>query len=249
MLKESAAVFDFDGTLVDSFTPRKNTHKKVSAFLLDQLGWHDSEDNVRKMTDIISKIDIEMHQNRIYDRNLWWAKVLRRYSGKPADLPESAITETSVLYWESIKKKSTIYPGTKSMLQALKREGIKLGLISDTDGTKGMKTERIEASGLAAMFDATVVAGEETANVKPDAEPYTLIVDRLKTNAASCVSIGDNPGTDVDGALRTGMKVIIIKNKLVPQTANSQRYYLVERGKLTKFITDTLRGKSPSGRP
>jgi HAD superfamily hydrolase (TIGR01662 family) len=244
-LGDSAAVFDFDGTLVDSFKSRKGINRKVSAFLLSQLGRRTDEADTRRMVEIVSKIDTEMHQNRIYDRDVWWVKVLRRYSDKPIDLPASTITEASTLYWELIKKESTLYPGVESMLRSLRREGIKLGLISDTDGLKGMKMQRIEASGLAKLFDAVVVAGEDTSTVKPEPEAYTLVASRLNISLGNCISIGDNPATDVDGALRTGMKVVIIRNELTPQKSVSQRYYLVERRKLTRFIIDTLRETAP----
>jgi putative hydrolase of the HAD superfamily len=246
-LREGAAVFDFDGTLVDSFTSRRDTHKKVSVFLLVHLKRRSDGADLKRMMDIISRIDIEMHQNRIYDRNVWWVKTLKRYTGQPIDLPESTITEASTLYWESTKKKSRVYLGVRNMLRTLKHEGIKLGLISDTDGLKGMKKERIEASGLANMFDAIVIAGEDTVNVKPDPGAFTLMINRLDVSSRNCVSIGDNPATDVDGALRTGMKVIIIRNKLAPQAGSSKRYHLVDRKRLTKFIIDTLRATDNSG--
>lgn len=244
VLKGNGAVFDFDGTLVDSFTPRKNAHKKVSVFLLDRIGRHSSETDVKRMYEIVSKIETEMNLNKVYDRDGWWPKVMKRYADKPIDLPESTIAEASALYWESIKKRTTVYHGVPSMLDALKHKNIKLGIISDTDGLKGMKMGRIEASGLAKLFDAIVVAGEDTVNVKPDPEPYTLIAEKMEVSPESCISIGDNPSTDVDGALRTRMRAVIIKNENTPQTGLSQRFYAVERKNLVKFIISKLRQKT-----
>jgi putative hydrolase of the HAD superfamily len=239
-LDKSAAIFDFDGTLVDSYTPRKNAHKKVAAFLLNPLGIQDSPANRRTMFQIISEIDVEMHQNKIYDRNLWWKEAAKRYFQKIIGIPESTLIEASTLYWESLKKKSTVYPGVKSTLRTLKLRGIKLGLVSDTDGLKGMKTERIEASGLREFFDATVVSGEETAEVKPHPEPFALISKRLGIPAERCISVGDNPETDVDGGLRLGMKVVIIRSKETRNVNGSQPYYLVDRKILTDFIVRLL---------
>jgi HAD superfamily hydrolase (TIGR01509 family) len=236
----SAAVFDFDGTVVDSFAHRNAVHKKISKFLLEHMGNRNYENNLEKMTGIITRIDVEMHQNRIYDRNLWWTRVLKRYAGKDLEMPESTITEASALYWDFIKKNTKLFPGVKSMLSTLRRDGVKLGLISDSDGLKGMKMERVEASGLAKLFDKIVVAGEDTPQVKPDPEAFILMISKLDVNSRNCVSIGDNPATDVDGALRAGMKAIIIKNNLVAQSGSSKRYYLVDRNRLTRFIIETL---------
>ncbi len=237
---ESAAIFDFDGTLVDSYTPRKNTHKKVAAFLLKPLGIKSSDANRRTMLQIISKIDIEMHQNKIYDRNLWWKEAATHYFGKTTEISESTLIRASTLYWELIKKKSTVYPGVKSILRILKRRGIKLGLVSDTDGLKGMKTERIEASGLRRFFDATVVSGEETIEVKPHSEPFALMSERLGIPAERCVSVGDNPETDVDGGLKLGMKVVIIRSKETRNVKDPQPYYLVDRKRLMNLIIRLL---------
>lgn len=239
-LDECAAIFDFDGTLVDSYSPRKNTHKKVTAFLLKPLGIKSSDANRRAMLQIISKIDVEMHQNKIYDRNLWWKEAATHYFGKPTEISESTLIQASTLYWESIKKKSTVYPGVKSTLRTLKHRGIKLGLVSDTDGLKGMKTERIEASGLGKFFDAMVVSGEETIEVKPHSEPFALISERLGIPAERCVSVGDNPETDVDGGLKLGMKVIIIRSKETRNVKDPQPYCLVDRRGLTNLIIRLL---------
>jgi putative hydrolase of the HAD superfamily len=239
-LDECAAIFDFDGTLVDSYTPRKNTHKKVAAFLVKPLGIQDSPAHRRTMFQIISKIDVEMHQNKIYDRNLWWKEAATHYFGKATEISESMLTQASTLYWESIMKKSAVYPGVKSTLRILKRRGIKLALVSDTDGLKGMKTERIEASGLRKFFDATLVSGEETIEVKPHSEPFALISERLGIPAERCVSVGDNPETDVDGGLKLGMKVVIIRSKETRNVKDPQPYYLVDRRRLTNLIIRLL---------
>ena len=246
-LQGSAAVFDFDGTVVDSFTHRDAIHKKISTFLLDHIGERSDQNNLRKMEGIISRIDVEMHLNRIYDRNLWWTTVLKRYAGKVPDAPESTIADASALYWDLIKRKTSVFPGVRRMLSTLRRDGIKLGLISDSDGLSGMKIERIEASGLAKLFDTIVVAGEDTPQVKPDPEAFMLMIKKLDVGSRNCISIGDNPATDVDGALRAGMKAIIIKNKLVAQSGSSRRYYLVDRKRLAEFIIKTLRQADVSG--
>jgi len=237
---ESAVVFDFDGTLVDSYTPRKVTNKKVAAFLLEKLGTHGTSHNTSRMFQIICDVDIEMQKNKIYDRNLWWKETAKRYFRNPVDISDVILMKASSLYWESIKRKSILYPRVKSTLRTLKRRSIKLGLVSDTDGLKGMKTERIESSGLKEFFDATVVAGEETYEVKPHSEPFSLISERLGVRPERCVSVGDNPATDVEGGLKLGMKVVIIKSKETKNEKGPQSYYIVDRKRLTDFIIRVL---------
>jgi putative hydrolase of the HAD superfamily len=237
---QPAVIFDFDGTLVDSYSPRKGAHERIATFLLDNLQIQASTANRSTMFQIISNIDVEMHRNKIYDRNLWWKEAAKRYFNKYTEISEPILTKASTLYWETLKEKSTIYPGAKDTLRALKRKEIKIGLVSDTDGLKGMKTERIEGSGLREFFDATVVAGEETVEVKPHSEPFALICERLGVQPESCVSVGDNPETDVDGGLKLGMKVVIIKSKETKNEKGSLPYLIVERKRLTNSIIRVL---------
>nr|MDO8132688.1 HAD hydrolase-like protein [Candidatus Njordarchaeum guaymaensis] len=235
-LEGYAVIFDFDGTLIDSYVPRKGAHKKVCEFLLSHLSQEGYSSNTKLMLEIISKLDKEMHKNKIYDRNLWWKEAIKSYTDGNVQIPESTLTEASVIYWETVKEGSSLYPGVQNMLSTLKQERIMLGLISDTDGLWGMKTRRIRDSGLHEFFDAIVVGGEDTVEVKPHQEPFVLMAKLLKVTPKNCVSVGDNPETDVDGALKLGMEVVIIRSKNTPQESKSKRYHLVERSKLTRFI-------------
>jgi FMN phosphatase YigB (HAD superfamily) len=195
------------------------------------------------MLGIISDLDREMHKNKIYDRNLWWKEVVERYMGKTVQIPESTLTEASVIYWETVKQGSSLYRGVRSMLSTLRQEGSKLGLVSDTDGLRGMKMRRIEDSGLHEFFDAIVVGGEDTIEVKPHTEPFSLISKMLKVTPRDCVSVGDNPETDVDGGLKLGMQVVIIRNKNSSRENRPTRYHLVKRSGLTRFIVNLIEEK------
>jgi HAD superfamily hydrolase (TIGR01549 family) len=245
-LEDCAVIFDFDGTLIDSYAPRKGAHKKVCEFLLGNLSRQGYSPNPNRMLRIISDLDKEMHRNKIYDRNLWWKEAIKRYIDKTVQVPDSTLTEGSVIYWETVKDGSSLYRGVRSMLTVLKQEGIKLGLVSDTDGLQGMKTRRIEDSGLHKFFDAIVVGGEDTDKVKPHTEPFALISKMLKVTPRNCVSVGDNTETDVDGGLKLGMQVVIIRNENASHENDILRYHLVERSRLTRFIINLVKERTAS---
>jgi HAD superfamily hydrolase (TIGR01549 family) len=236
----AGAIFDFDGTLVDSYSPRRIAHRRIAGFLLDNLGVECTTKNRGIMSQIISKLDAEMNQMKKYNRDLWWNEAATRYLNKDTELSQTSLSRASTLYWETLKEKSTVYPGVKSTLRTLRRKGIKIGVVSDTDGLKGMKAERIQASGLSKFFDATVVSGEETTEVKPHSEPFALISKRLGIRPERCVSVGDNPATDVEGGLNIGMKVLIVKNKKTGGEKEPKEYYIVDRKRLTNFIIRLL---------
>jgi len=95
----------------------------------------------------------------------------------------------------------------------LKREGYRLGIVSDSDGTLGMKRKRIRQVPFHDLFEAVVVAGEDTPRVKPGHESFSLIARKLGVEPRSSVYVGDNPRTDIEGAKAVGMISVIVHRR------------------------------------
>jgi len=205
-----AALFDFDGTLIDSFSPRKTAHRAVGAFLAAYLCNQGCDLKREVLVESISRAEGEMNERRVYDRNLWWEEVLRGYMGEAIRIPSSLLAGASSIYWETVRRNSRVYPGIDNILESLRQRGVVMGLISDTDGLEGMKLVRIEESRLRGFFGAIVVAGEDTKEVKPSTQPFTRVCELLRVVPEQCVFVGDNPEVDVIGARKLGMKTIII---------------------------------------
>jgi putative hydrolase of the HAD superfamily len=100
-----------------------------------------------------------------------------------------------------------------STLYRLKKAGFRLGMVSDSDGTPGMKLGRIRRQPFLKYLETIVVAGEDTPNVKPSMRPFTLVAKQLGLQPGNCVYIGDNPNTDIKGAKAVGMMMILVKRR------------------------------------
>ncbi len=100
-----------------------------------------------------------------------------------------------------------------STIHRLKRAGFRLAMVSDSDGTPGMKLKRIRKQPFLKDLGTIVVAGEDTPAVKPSREPFLLVAKRLGVRTANCVYIGDNPNTDIKGAKGVGMMMILVKRR------------------------------------
>jgi putative hydrolase of the HAD superfamily len=99
-----------------------------------------------------------------------------------------------------------VEPGTGDVLVELRRRGLELGVISNSDG-------RIEAdlraSGLGVHFafvlDSSVVGVE-----KPDPAIFALALSRLRLPAEDAVYVGDVYAIDVLGARRAGIEAVLM---------------------------------------
>ena len=223
-------VFDFDGTLVDSYTFRKLVHFQVSKILVNYEKRQGLETDIEVMASILSDIEKEMTAKTAYDREVWFLEAVRRDTKQILKVPQDVLVEAVHNYWKGIIKLSFPYQGAVDMLVSLKKKNTCLGLISDTDGLEGMKRHRLQSSGLEKFFDAIVISGEDTKKVKPDKAPFIKICELLNVSPQDCVYIGDNPNVDVNGAKQVGMKTILIKNpNTIFETTKPDADYILAR--------------------
>lgn len=204
-----AAIFDLDETLIDAQRGLIAAHKKVADlfekfFIENKLAIERS-----KLEETIGQLDDEMNQKLLYNRNIWWQRLIDQLA--PARrLPTSLIKKMTTEYWKAYEEASVLYPDAAATLEYLKNEGYKLGLVTDDDGSVGRKARRISRLPLKDSFDAYVVSGDETAEKKTSPLPFLLVADRLGVSPRKCVMIGDKPFTDIEGGRKAGMRTILV---------------------------------------
>lgn len=123
------------------------------------------------------------------------------------------VHHTTLRYWEAYAESSPPFRDAESTLKKLKRAGFKLAMVSDSDGTLGMKMKRIRRAPFHNLFGSIVVAGEDTPRVKPGHEAFRIIAERIGVPTEKCVYVGDNPRTDIKGAKALGMTTVIVKRR------------------------------------
>ncbi len=116
-------------------------------------------------------------------------------------------------YWKVYAANSPPFRDAEPTVRRLKRDGYRLGMVSDSDGTPGMKRRRIRQVHFHNLFEAIVVAGEDAPRVKPGHESFLLIARKLGVQPKSCIYVGDNPRTDIEGAKAVGMISVIVNRR------------------------------------
>ena len=123
------------------------------------------------------------------------------------------VHKATLLYWKAYVAASPPYHDAEYTLRTLGKRGYPLALVTDTDGTPGMKRKRVRALPFYDLFETVVVAGDDTAKIKPSKTPFVLVAKRLRVSPKKCVYVGDNPKADVKGAKAVGMQTILVKRR------------------------------------
>lgn len=200
-----AFIFDFDDTLSDSREAKANALRRVSSILRREI---EAEEGA--LLDLLAKTEEDMNSKISYDRCSWWKIVGGRIG---AQVSTKLALCATVGYWTTFTRFQKPFADAERVLSSLRSAGYLLGMVTDTDGTPGVKRWRISSSPLFSYFDAVVIAGEDTRRTKPDEKPYMLCVERLGVSTEDSVFVGDKPYTDIKGANRVGMRSILVKRK------------------------------------
>jgi putative hydrolase of the HAD superfamily len=95
---------------------------------------------------------------------------------------------------------------TMAVLQTLKSQGKRLGLISNADA---MEVEAWDRSPIATVFDAAVFSCC-VGTVKPQRRIYEICVSRLGVTSDEAVFVGDGGSSELQGAKAVGMVTVMI---------------------------------------
>ncbi|MBX7254825.1 MAG: HAD family hydrolase [Candidatus Hydrogenedentes bacterium] len=130
-----------------------------------------------------------------------WLGALQR-CGVPRN--DALATELAETFVRERRRRHVVYPDVLPTLQSLKQR-YRLGLL--TNGAPDLQKAKLENSGLAPMFDATLISGDIGIG-KPNVRVFELILDQLGGRTATSVMIGNSLKSDVLPAMRMGMKGI-----------------------------------------
>lgn len=126
------------------------------------------------------------------------------------------------------KKRAKIFPvpGVTRFLETLAAHGVPAALASPERLERLEKT--LAAAGLERAF-AAVIAGDDVARCRPDAEAYLLAAARLGRPPSRCVLIG-NSNASVEAARDAGMAVVAVAPRSASDAASAAQAAAVAAG-------------------
>lgn len=96
---------------------------------------------------------------------------------------------------------------THALLEALRKRGLKLGVVSNASEQPAVLRGELEESGIAERIDYAVFSSE-VGRRKPDAEIFERALDALGIAAEAALFVGDRLYEDVRGASELGMTTV-----------------------------------------
>jgi len=120
-------------------------------------------------------------------------------------LEPSEVWSLVKLYRETYYGAERLVPGALALLDHLRAEGMKIGLV--TNNTVAEQMGKLERCGLTSFFDVLAISEAEGAP-KPNPHIFAVALERLGCGAGEAVMVGDSWSADVEGAQTVGLRAI-----------------------------------------
>ncbi|MBI1220575.1 MAG: HAD-IA family hydrolase [Rhodobacteraceae bacterium] len=204
MSRFAAAIFDLDGTLLDTERPIVDTalsilaargHPVTRAFLLSLVGIDVIEGNRRLAAHLGPEVDVD-----------------------------SFTAEWNTAARAAMADGIALKPGVAALLDTLAQQGLPRAVA--TNSATQAAQRKLGLAGLSHHFDAAHVVGyDAVARPKPAADVYLMAAARLGVAPSACVAFEDSaPG--VAAALAAGMTVVHVPDMLPARMEQATAHHL-----------------------
>lgn len=168
----------------------------------------------------------------------WWKDLLNRLC-RYLEQPEPSPFAAAELYHRFSQREAwEIYPDVRPTLEALRRRGLALAVISNFDDRLGRLLTHLD---LVRYFDAVVFSftlGVE----KPDGRLFRHTLELLRVSPAEALHVGDRPREDVEGALGVGMAALWLDRSDPVAAEGPTKPALVPTVRTLAAVPETLDG-------
>jgi putative hydrolase of the HAD superfamily len=200
MLDIDAVAFDVDGTLY----PNYRFYVRMLPFAVQKTGLLWAFGKARSILRSIKVGDI-LYEQEFYEAQAFLAAYVFDHTADRSKTVAMREKIERLIYrgWEPVFKKVRLFPHVPEVLLALKREGLKLGVLSDFP-----LEQKLRFLGLSGIWDAALCS-EEIGRLKPDPKPFMALAEKLGARPERILYVGNSKRYDVAGAAHTGMRTAL----------------------------------------
>lgn len=215
-------VFDLYGTLVDIKTDetKKVVWKQMALFyrysgivynweeLKEMFFQYCQREERRQKYDNTSKFFQETYAE-IKIENVF----KKLYTAKGVEPDDELVYKTAVHFRRITIQRLKLYKGARELLEAIRNSGKKLYLL--TNAQRVFTEFEINSLDIAKYFDGIIISSDEGVK-KPDKKFFDILKDRYDVDFSKAIMIGNDAGSDVNGAKKVGMDAMYIHSNISP---------------------------------
>jgi putative hydrolase of the HAD superfamily len=124
--------------------------------------------------------------------------------------PAVIVAAGIISYHQTKIDQLTPYPDAVTLLRALRRTDLTIGVV--TDGIEVKQAEKLLRLGIYDLFDPTAIFISDQIGIsKPNPKLYRRACTALGTPPSSVIYVGDNPLNDVDPPNSVGMHTVLLR--------------------------------------
>ena len=149
-------------------------------------------------------VDLQRHPELDHDEEIWIAFTERIVRGMGGAAPASHACAVEITSRWANHENFELYEDTVPVLEQLRRDGIKIGLVSNS-----ARDVREFARHHALEIDAGISSFHH-GKTKPHASIFRAVLDLLEVEPHEALMVGDTVDDDVEGARAAGMQAVLI---------------------------------------
>ena len=191
-MKFAGVAFDLDGTLYPNF----RLYFRLIPFLLKE----------HRLLRAFDKARTRLRRTGDYGGNFYelQAQFMGEILGEAPDKVRERLEKLIYRGWEPHFKKIMLFSHVRETLDAFRKNGIKMGLLSDFPPET--KLENLKLTG----YWEAVVSSEMTGRLKPDPASFLELARKMGVPPEEILYVGNSVPYDVEGARKAGMKAALI---------------------------------------
>ena len=209
-------IFDLYGTLVDIHTEENNLVWEKTALYFGFYGAHYTGEELKNAFRIaMSRREAQAGQSYECFPDIPFEQVmaqLLRAKGVEANA-DSLGFQAAQLFRVCSMDYIRLYPGTLQALEALRRRGHRLWLLSNAQ--RAFTAYELRHPGLDDQFDAIYISSDYGCR-KPDSRFLGALLREQGLDAENCIMIGNDRETDIAGAKAAGLATFYMHTDLTP---------------------------------
>jgi putative hydrolase of the HAD superfamily len=210
-----AVLFDFGHTLVDFARTQEALHAAYEQIRarIEAVAYMEVPellDLVERVAGGVDHLVTESYRERRMEELDQAALFRESLAAIGFDLPDDTIEHIVHLDHSAWSNSLRVEPDIVQILERLDSDGYPMGLVSNVSLRPDLMRQDIERLGLGRFLKATVFSSEVGWR-KPDPRIFRTALERLGTEPAETVFVGDRLYDDVSGAQAVGMRAVLTR--------------------------------------